>query len=122
MLVASDQRRNRSTSVFLDVLGIPCKRRSFFSWFYSVHSLCRWWPAPSTRPSERGGIAGISTPWALRASQRRADAHPRNRRRHTDCGLRIGHGRGLLELVVGAAAGGSVRSRGKLRPRRARLE
>ena len=68
------------------------------------------------------GPPTLSAPWAPRASQRGADAHPCNRRRHTDCGLRIRHGRILLELDAGAASGGAVQSRGKLRPRRTRLE
>src|SRR6266850_3914848 len=70
-------------------------------------------------------VAGPPTfpaPWTLRASQREADARPSNRRRYTDCGLRIGHGRVLPELDTGAAAGGAVHSRSKLRPRRTRLE
>ena len=61
-------------------------------------------------------------PRAPRASQRETDAHPRNRRRHTDSGLRIRHGRVLPQLDAGAVAGGTVHSRGKLRPRRTRLE
>src|SRR5467141_1626354 len=66
--------------------------------------------------------SALPAPWTLRASQREADAHPSNRRRHTDSSLRIGHGRVLPELDAGAAAGGAVLSRGKLRPCRTRLE
>src|SRR5229473_3957141 len=68
------------------------------------------------------GPPTLSAPWAVRASQQGTDAHPRNRRRHTNCGLRIRHGRVLPELDAGAAVGGAVRLRGKLRPRRTRLE
>src|SRR5712692_9674231 len=68
------------------------------------------------------GPPALSTPWAPRASQRETDAHPRNRRRHTGRGLRIGHGRVVLELDTRAAAGGAVRLRGELRPRRTWME
>src|SRR5713101_2210435 len=60
------------------------------------------------------GPPTLSAPWAARASQQGTDAHPRNRRRHTECGLRIRHGRVLLELDAGAATGGTVLSRGEL--------
>src|SRR5712691_2718771 len=79
----------------------------------------------------RGGVPGhrnvagppaFPAPGAPCASQRAANAHPRNRRGLTDRGLRVRHGRVLLELDVGAAAGGAVCSRGELRPRRTRLE
>src|SRR6266568_3724037 len=60
------------------------------------------------------GSPALSASGAPRAIQREADAHPRNRRRHTDCGLRIGHGRVLLELDAGEATGGTVLSRGEL--------
>ena len=68
------------------------------------------------------GPPAISAPWAPRASQQKADAHPRNRRRHTDCGLRIVRERVLPELDAGAAVCDEVRSRGKLRSRQTRLE
>src|SRR5713101_9524942 len=79
----------------------------------------------------RGGVPGhrnvagppaFPAPGAPCASQRAANAHPRNRRGLTDRGLRVRHGRVLRELDVGAAAGGAVCSRGELRPRRTRLE
>src|SRR5260370_31479984 len=54
----------------------------------------------------RRNVAGppaLSAPWTPRASQREADAHPPNRRRHTERGLRIRHGRVLPELDAGAS-------------------
>src|SRR5216683_5309730 len=68
------------------------------------------------------GPPALSAPWTPRASQREADAHPPNRRRHTERGLRIRHGRVLPELDAGASGSGAVYSRGKVRPRRTRLE
>ena len=46
------------------------------------------------------GPPTLSASRAARTIQREANAHPRNRRRHTDRGLRIGHGRVVLELAL----------------------
>src|SRR5260370_30337137 len=60
------------------------------------------------------GPPALSAPWAAHASQQGTDANPRNRRTHTNCGLRIRHGRVLPELDAGAAAGAAIRSLGAL--------
>lgn len=62
----------------------------------------------------------IAGPWALSASgtpaplRQEKDAHPCNRGRHTDGGLRIGHGSVVLELDPCAGGSGAVLSRGEL--------
>src|SRR6266436_5524367 len=68
------------------------------------------------------GSPALSASGTPRVAQREADAHPSNRRRHTDSGLRIRHGGVLLELDASAVGGGAVLPRGELRPRRSRLE
>src|SRR5260370_41266563 len=114
-LVASDRRTK--------------ERREVYSWMLRViyaTGNCESRGSPRPTRSAGGGrrrvpgyrnVAGppaLFAPRAARTIQREADAHPRNRRRHTDGGFRIRHGRVLLELDAGAATGGTVLSRREL--------
>src|SRR4029077_8348463 len=115
-------QEDRQASVFLDAQGTRAND------IYDSRGSTR-----RTRPTVSGGCdlpgnwnvavpPALSAFWAPRASQREANAHPRNRRRHTDRGLRIRHGCVVPELDAGAATGGAVHSGGKLRPRWTRME
>jgi hypothetical protein len=122
MLSASSRGEDSHRSVFW-ILRISNAVRHYDSYGFPRHNC-----------SDAGDWCHLSDHWNVAGSQtfstsgprftikQSENAYPYSRRRLTDCGLRIGDGRILLELDADSAAGSAVLSHCKLRLCRARLE